>query len=465
MADNLTPQLTLPQLKENIDALQKGGMSTTDVQAYVNNYKPDGNGGFVLANAPTKPASPNLAERLATDTNAHAANIVQDASQKPSLTGALDITGNVAGEVGDFFGEPLKSAYESAVPQPVKDAVSGAAKSVAGSPAAKAVLDAYNKFQAQHPDAAKNIGNIVNIAALFGGGEAAKAAEPAITSAKNAVSSAAKSVAEDVSTGLAARAAEKESTRVWDVIKPNLTPTETAQGVKDGSVVSKGILKTATQVPKGDDLKMIEAASPYVKDAPSPDVAVHNMQQGIRESAMKVRQGLEESPAIWNKNELKGVLSTIEEPITVKSDSTLHNTFQNFKRAVVQLADKADKRTVGILDVRQQLDKLIESEFGPSIYDKSNPLAKTVLKFRSALNDFAESKIPDGKLPDGSSFKGELKKQSLLYRAIDNTAPKLGKEGTNIIKRWVKANPEKAKILKYGGTAVLGGEIIKHTGL
>jgi hypothetical protein len=424
----------------NADGAIKAGANQNDVLAY-------------MAKLPLKtaqPSAPNLGQRLATDTNAHAANIVQDLSEKPNLTGALDVAGNVAGEVGDFFGEPIKSAASTLIPQPVKDALMGGVKAVAGTPAAKGVIDAWNTFQAQHPDAAKNIGNVVNIAALFGGGEAAKAAEPAATAVKDELSTTAKSLADNAVTGLAEKMAKTEASQVWDTIKPTLTPTETAEGVKSGTVVTQGPLKTVTQIPKGDDLKMIEAATPYVRDAKTPDVAVFNMQRGIADSATKVRQGLEASDAIWNKNEMKSVLSNVAEPITVKSDATLHNTFNNFKRAVLQLADGADKKTVGILDVRQGLDKLIESEFGPTIYDKTNPMSKVIRDFRSKLNDFAESKIPDGKLPDGSSFKGELKKQSLLYRAIDNTAPKVGKEGSTAITRWIKANPTKAKAIGYG---------------
>lgn len=291
----------------------------------------------------------------------------------------------------------------------------------------------------------------MNIAALFGGGEAAKATEPIATAAKDELSTTAKSLAENAAAGTTANAAKSDAASVWATIKPTLTPTETAAGVKDGSVVTQGALRTVTQVPKGDDLKMIEAATPYVKAANgAPDVAVHNMQQGIAESATKVRQGLQSSDAIWNQNELKSVLGKIQEPITVKSDATLHNTFNNFRRAVLDLASTADKKTVGILDVRQRLDKLIESDFGPTIYDKTNPMSNVIRNFRSTLNDFAESKIPDGKLPDGSGFKAELKKQSLLYRAIDNTAPKVGKEGSTAITRWIKANPTKAKALGYG---------------
>src|SRR5579862_6505687 len=70
---------------------------------------------------------------------------------------------------------------------------------------------------------------------------------------------------------------------------------------------------------------------------------------------------------------------------------------------------------------------------------------KKLLQRLNVIPCHAESKIPDGKLPDGSTFKGELRKQTLFYRAIDNTAPKVGKEGSTIISRWIKANPTKTK--------------------
>ena len=232
--NNLTPQLNAVQLKANIDALQKGGMKTTDIQSYVNNYKADGKGGYVLASAqpaqapatPAQaPAQPNLAGNLVNDTNAHAANITEDLSSKPSLTGALDVAGNVAGEVGNFFGEPLKSAA-SLLPDSVKQGATSAVKAITGTPAAKAVMDAWNNLQAQHPDAAKNIGNVVNIAALMGGGAgdavAEDAVKPAIQDTANSLADNAATQASRAATESAAAATDKASQATWDVIKPNL---------------------------------------------------------------------------------------------------------------------------------------------------------------------------------------------------------------------------------------------------
>jgi hypothetical protein len=52
MPNNLTSNLTLDQLKQNIDALQKGGMSNDGVQSYVNNYQKSGEGYILKGTQP-----------------------------------------------------------------------------------------------------------------------------------------------------------------------------------------------------------------------------------------------------------------------------------------------------------------------------------------------------------------------------------------------------------------------------
>lgn len=46
--DNLTPQLSVDQIKQNIDALKKQGKDSRSIQSYVDNYKRDEGGNFVL---------------------------------------------------------------------------------------------------------------------------------------------------------------------------------------------------------------------------------------------------------------------------------------------------------------------------------------------------------------------------------------------------------------------------------
>jgi hypothetical protein len=56
--DKLTPKLTEEQLKQNIDALFKAGKQAKDIQTYVNNYRRDTSGAFVIGSSePQEPAS------------------------------------------------------------------------------------------------------------------------------------------------------------------------------------------------------------------------------------------------------------------------------------------------------------------------------------------------------------------------------------------------------------------------
>lgn len=62
---NLAPTLNLQQLKENIDALQKGGLASDKIQSYVDNYQKAADGSYTLKTAtPAQPQNipPNAAD-------------------------------------------------------------------------------------------------------------------------------------------------------------------------------------------------------------------------------------------------------------------------------------------------------------------------------------------------------------------------------------------------------------------
>lgn len=260
-------------------------------------------------------------------------------------------------------------------------------------------------------------------------------------------------------------AEEKATQATWDMIKPELSKTELAQATKDGKIVSDGILGTVKHIPKGDEIKMIEIAKPYVSKVKNEFEAVANMRQGIIDEATNLRKGLDQSKSIWSQNNLKGAISSIEKPHMLSGD--LEKAFDKTIKVVLDKASTAKKSLSGLLDVRQEFDKVVAKQY-PNLYNGSesmNAIKTAIRDTRGAINDLIEKKLPQGMTVDGIPFKESLKKQSLLYDAIENVSSKAPKEGTNKITALVKKYPKTAAALKYSAAAAGGGEIIKHTGL
>lgn len=265
---------------------------------------------------------------------------------------------------------------------------------------------------------------------------------------------------------IADRAVQKSFQEALDISRPVLSKTEEVAATEAGRKTGGGILSKVKIAPLARDFERAAVAKEAgVTQSTGEAGNIRKLQQFIDKSVAKVRSGLQASQAIWNKNELKGALNNVEIPITVKSDTSLARQAGYLKSAAVKIAEGSDKKTVGILDTRQAFDRLINKEY-PNLYEKEQtPIRQYIRQLRQAINDFAESKIPDGNLPDGSSFKQELKKQNLAIEAKGNIAEKAPKAGTTKAGRFLKAHPliKKAVIGTAGALGLTGvGEVVKH---
>lgn len=244
-----------------------------------------------------------------------------------------------------------------------------------------------------------------------------------------------------------------------EVTKPLLSNREQTAAIAQGKSKTTGPLGKVEIEPTLRDIKVAQDAAPFVNKSKTASENIKSLQNGVDSLTNKIRVGVENSKAIWNQNELKSQLSGIEKPITVKSDKTLNNQAENFRKAVLQLAEKADKKTSGLLDLRQSFDALVKKEF-PNLYEKEmTPMRQYIKSVRDTLNGFTESKLPEGQLLDGTSFRDSLRQQSNLISAIDNIAEKSPRDGQNYITAWIKANPGKMVILKGIGLATGGYEV------
>lgn len=211
--DNLTPKLNTEQLKQNIDALVKQGIDKTKIQGYIDNYTKDLNGNYILkgaSNIDVNLSHPNtLQEKIAKEQlngSEYIATGVKKASEqyqtgvnqadnatsfKDAIAGELKATGGLARGALRTVSGAIKTvlAPASVVISPIVSKGLELVKSQ--NPELASAYDAIApKIQAladKHPETAKDINDIANIALLFAGGKASESANITKEGAGNAI--------------------------------------------------------------------------------------------------------------------------------------------------------------------------------------------------------------------------------------------------------------------------------------
>lgn len=427
---------------------------------------------------PVAPEQPSLMTRLGSDLQnrgeniastfmAHSPAMQQDQSfgtaTKNAVHTGIQIGGQIAGGVGDILNESVRTIPGAGgiLDNIGKNLATQQSEADPNSPGAKVISSIVNWYKGLSPDAQKDVESGGNLAGLVAGGEgeaAAKEVAPTIKAAAGDAFGAIKNIG--------TKSPEVVNRSAWDIVKPTLSNLEEAEARKvPGQITDEGFLKTTKLNPIGKNKEMLDVATPYLSDVKSSANAVPKLQSAIGQEADKVRESLRNAPGTWSEKNLKGELKKINvdspEFISVKSDATNLNKFNNFKNAVVKLAEDTPKTQEGKLDLRQGFDSIVKRAF-PKIYEKDSDMLPVVRAFRSTLNKFTETGLPEGKLMDGTSFSDALRKQTLLYDAVDNAATnavKEGKVGTNILTRAESA------IKKHPVITGLGAyETAKHIG-
>ena len=107
-----------------------------------------------------------------------------------------------------------------------------------------------------------------------------------------------------------------------------------------------------------------------------------------------------------------------------------------------------------VLNARQSLDKWIEKLKGGSAFDPKmeNAFSTGLRAVRQGANNLMEVKVPD------ANVKGLLRKQTLLYDALDRLAPSVSKElGTTKLSRFIGRHPLVTGAIKKAATTSLLG--------
>jgi hypothetical protein len=392
-----------------------------------------------------KPQEPEgFTERVSADLEKRLKSGVQ--TGKEFLGGELSLQeamlqegGAVAGAALDIAGEGLASAgrgIKEITPEPVQKAVGAGFESLINAlpfkdeavDALSGGMEGWNTFSESNPRIAKDIESVVNIGMILSPVKVKAKAKPTM------LSDAAKSLDSTIKRQIL----KKRSDFVGDLITPERTKkvlidetsrtAEKGRGVFKRSVVelSKREKEIASEVskinnvtPKNSFQGNLNAISQEnTKLAKKLDKAVGNRKVlGIHNKANKkideaISLMIAENPVITGNTEI------VANKIAVKAK---------------QIIAKSPDTPKGVLDARKELDSWIKSQKGEKAFNPEleGALSLAVRSVRGALNDTVEASA-------GASVKKSLKKQSLLYSAMDNLGPKAAAEANNAIGRLVQ---------------------------
>lgn len=284
-------------------------------------------------------------------------------------------------------------------------------------------------------------------------------AERAMTAAKPLVEGAEKLVAPLVKAGeeyVAKRAAAKTEDFIKDLITPELTPTKTVQAIKTGKVKEGGILSDrdiTEAVPFFEETAKAVAEVPGISKSNTFLQNANAVYSHIGTVAEDLKSQIK-GKGFFSPNEFNGYMKDASDKLNEIPSLTREATevANKYLTQFNKLVKKNGYTPEGLLQARKEFDNLLpDKKLSPDI---ENGITEAVRYIRQGANDFLASRVPD------VAVKEMLAKQTALYNAMDNIAPKAAKEGKNKVVRWLKAHPKTVGLMGAAASAVGGGTIV-----
>lgn len=353
----------------------------------------------------------------------------------------VQVLGNiVAGSGLDAIGEGLTSGFEflsfitpDAIEDPVLAKASDAFGAIVGTDAAqsgieaaKGGIEAYQAWAEENPELARNASAIGNIAmaAVPIKGKPARLGPKAETIASRAGRSATKA-------GEAQSAAQR-TTFLDDLVRPKAT-----KAVREAEIrrtAEGGLVSPRAVTPSSGEASIAQALS-GVSDLKPRNTLLQNLkviQSDITAEAKTLAERLKSSTVKISRPDVK---TSMDDVITRLQENPLlvGDAAKTADRTVAQaqkfLSDNANS-PAGVLKARQQFDQWVGNQ-RPKIFDPNteSALSIAVRETRQEMNDIIAKSVPD------IGVKDSLARQSNMFRAIDNIAPKAADEAATAIGR------------------------------
>lgn len=361
------------------------------------------------------------------------------------LSRVIQSGGAIAGGINDVVGAGIEKI--PGVKQ-VENAIGGLVGKAANTGVGKSIVGGVNKFSQNHPELSKDISSAGSIVGLVGGGIGAKKlVEGGL--AKAAGKDALSSIVEDITPELSGKAAAK-----------NIAKRGTSKSLITGEI------SAATDPAKMEVAQAISESVPKYSKLSTFSDKVNGVRGGIENTAKELVSNLKnaEVQPILTPEDLSSLKQGMEleiskNPVLVgdpgEQARRIYNHFEEL------LPKGRDITMEDVLVARKKLDSWIESIKGAGAFDPKmeNAFTTGLRAVRQGANNLMEAKVPE------AGVKRLLRKQTLLYDALDGLAPRAAKEiGTTRASRFFGKHPLITGALKKSG-AVVGTGLTAALGL
>lgn len=421
--------------------------------------------GFVLDEPDQEPG---LIGRIGEDLSARIDSSVESATRDRSLLNTLlargsgltqfQVAGDVAGAGLDVIGEVGSAAIGAAgdlakkvAPETsatISDFVSTKAEEFTdfaseklnalsqteigkrGIAAAQDTAEAWQAFSDEHPTVAADIADTVGAA-----GNIALAFAPVKTTPKGA------GIIGPKKPGLLKRAAgalddsviKKKKNFVDDLVKP-LSVKKVRESEIKRTVEGKGLFGGRKITPSSFESEIAGTVG-KIKEVKQSNTLLQNLnavQSGLTDEAETLTALLKGSNVKIPRPDTKRTMETVLAKL--KSDSLLVGDAAKTGEKVFDKARKLllsnPNTPAGVLKSRKQLDAWVKKQSTRAFDPKTeNALSVSLGEIRQSMNDIISNSVPN------IAVKESLKKQTNLFRAIDNIGPKAAKEAQTAVGR------------------------------
>lgn len=356
-------------------------------------------------------------------------------SQTLAETGLQLVGKSGVGTALELAGEAVSSGVQAITPEPVQEAVGTAVEEIMDTETAQAVMGAlsrgietYQDFAKENPRAARNLEAAGNVAMVFAPAKV-KASSPPVGPPKSTMIGKAGTA---VTQAGRKQEIDLKEAFVEDLVQPKQTAAvKTAQASRtevEGPLKSKRVVPTKQEQDMASVVRDIDG----VDRGKTVQENLNAIQSKIAEEATSLQGKIAAADVEFDASELlqrlDGVKARLSQvPVIVgdaeRSAGRLLDKWQ-------ELVSKHPSTGSGLLAARKEFDRWVE-DFKPTAFDPKTESALTIAlrEIRTEANDFLAEKVPNVEV------KRSLRDQSLMYRAVENIAPKAADEANNMVMR------------------------------